>query len=44
MLRARLAKPFSFSILPFIDKQAELTDQYFSNPNISPISVNLCPP
>jgi hypothetical protein len=40
-LRASL---FSFSILPFIDKQAELTEEYFSNPNTLPISVSLCPP
>lgn len=30
-LRALLASLFSVSILPLIDKQAELADEYFSN-------------
>jgi hypothetical protein len=43
-LPARAAYLFSFSILPFIDKQAELTEKHFSNPNTLPMSVNLCRP
>jgi len=43
-LRARPAKLFSFSILPFMDKQAELSEEHFSSPNTLPMSVNLCPP
>jgi hypothetical protein len=43
-LRAQPANLFSFSIRPFIDKQTELTEEHFSNPNTLPMSVNLSPP
>ena len=39
VLRATL---FSFSILPFLDKQAELTEECLSKPNNFPMSVSLC--
>jgi sulfate adenylyltransferase len=41
---ACFANFFSFSTLAFMLKQAELTEEYFSNPSTAPISRNLCPP
>lgn len=43
-LRTRRTSLFSLSILPYMAKQAELTEEYFSKPNTLPISVKLCPP